>query len=297
VFACPTTGSDLVRWTNAEGRRYPLLDGLPVLVAEPEVFLVRHAPDWVRSPGVPTARRVDLPVEAPDPVTPHLPQSGLGGPGGFGAWVASLGPQSPTALACKWGEELAPRGAAVDVGCGIGVATRRMVELGRDTYAFDRSPRSVLLARDLLLGGLKETAIPTHRGGYRSVRFPYRPVDERLLHLAIGDAIQPPIRAESAAWVHLGMVLDVSDDRAGEMLFHAVNLLQRGGLLTLTTAYDSQTAPVLDETPPEAQLRAVLRELKLEIAAEHDQVPWVVRDYDRGYRVYFCHCIAARVRG
>lgn len=296
MFACPTSGSPLVRWTSAEGRRYPLIDGVPVLVPDPEVFLVRHAPDWLRAPGVPTAARIDIPVEHPDPVTPHLPQSGLGGPAGFGAWVGALGQTSPTNLACRWGEEHAPRGAAVDVGCGIGVATRRMVELGRDTYAFDRSPRAVLLARDLLLGTLKETAIPTHRGGYRTVRFPYRPVEERLLNLAIGDANRPPIKAESAAWVHLGCVLDVSDEKAGEILYNAVNLLQRGGLLTITTNYNSQTVPIVDEVSPEVQLKAVLSELGLEIVAEQDQVPWVVRDYDRGYRVYFCHCLAARLR-
>lgn len=295
MYVCPVTGSRLSNGRSPEGRRYPALDGVPVLVPEPERFLARHGPGaWDLSHGLPTRRVEDIPVDAPDPVTPHLPPRSLGGPAGFGRWLQTLGDRSPDTVCARWGAELAPAGRAVDVGCGVGAMTRRMAATGRVTFGFDRSPRAVLLARDLLLGLLRETEIPTHRGGVQRVRFPFKPASDRHLYLSIADATAPPLPPDSFAWVHLGNILDLADDEAGRILIAATNLLQPNGLLTISTPYDTDAVPIPDSTPPEDELRSALVDLRLTLVEEDEHVPWVVREYDRGYRVLFTHCLAAR---
>lgn len=295
MYVCPITGSRLSNGRSPEGRAYPALDGVPVLVPDPERFLARYGPGaWDLHSGLPTRRVADLPIDAPDAITPHLPPKSLGGPGSFGRWIQGLGDRCPDAVCARWGSELAPAGRACDVGCGVGPMTRRMAASKRVTFAFDRAPRAVLLARDLLLGRLKETLIPTHRGGVQRVRYPFKPVSSRHLYLSIADATQPPLPPETFAWVHLGNILDIADDEGSRILLASLSLVQPGGLLTISTPYDLDAVPVEDGDNPEDELRQVLVELGMTIVDEDQHVPWVVREYDRGYRVLFAHCIAAR---
>lgn len=295
MFVCPITRERLTDGRSPEGRCYPSLDGVPVLVPDPERFLARHGPGaWDTGHGLPTRQIEDLPVDAPDPVTPHLPPSSLGGPGTFGRWIQSLGERCPDERCAKWGTELAPTGRALDVGCGVGPMARRMAMAGRQTWAFDRSPRAVLLARDLLMGRLRETVVPTHRGGLQKVRYPFKPISARLLSFCVADATQPPLPSGSFAWVHLGNVLDIADETAGAILAACVGLLQPGGLLTISTPYDSDDVGMLGGPGPEEELQGALTALGLTVIDEEDQVPWVLRDYDRSFRVLFTHCLAAR---
>ena len=295
MYLCPVTRGRLSDGRSPEGRRYPTLDGVPVLVTDPDRFLARHGPGaWDLTQGLPTRRIEDLPVDAADPVTPHLPPSALGGTGSFGKWLQTMGERCPDQVCAQWGVELAPNGRALDVGCGVGPMARRMAASGRQTWAFDHAPRAVLLARDLLLGRMKETMVPTSRGGLQRVRWPFKPLSDRGMHFFIADAANPPLPEGAFAWVHLGNVLDIADDVAGNILSACVELLQPGGLLTLSTPYDSDEVGLLGSTPPEDELREAITALGLSLTEQDEQVPWVVREYDRGFRVLSCHCIAAR---
>lgn len=289
MYVCPRTGGSLKEWHSVEGHvTYPLVDGIPLLLPDPLALLGAQPP---RSAAAADPARVGL----PDAVTPHLPPSLFGAPAGFGQWLASLGETSPDAVAAAMAGKYAPGGAAADVGCGVASMARRMVGLGRDTWAFDKSLDAVLLAKGLLLGALTQTAIPTSRRGLRRVKVPFKPIASNL-HLAVADATRPPFRAGSFAWVHLGNVLDELGDDVGEVLVAAENLLQAGGLLTITTAYDAPARPTETAPPPEEELLEALQELGLEVVEQQDRVPAITREYDRGYRVRFMHVIAARKR-
>jgi SAM-dependent methyltransferase len=290
MYVCPRTGGPLRDWHSADGHvTYPLIDGVPILVADPVAVLASHPPRTVHAAD---ATRLGL----PDPVTPHLPPSLFGAPAGFGQWLATLAETSPDSVAAVFAARHAPAGPAADIGCGVGNMARRMVTLGRDTWALDRSVDAVLIAKGLLTGSLQQTAIPTSRRGQRTVKVPFKPIAANL-HFCVADAARPPFAPGSFAWVHLGNMLDEVGDEAGDVLVGCEQIVARGGLLTISTAYDT---PVSDPTetapPPEEELLEALDGLGLQVLEQQDRVPLVTREYDRGYRLRFMHVIAARRR-
>ncbi|MDP2317576.1 MAG: class I SAM-dependent methyltransferase [Pseudomonadota bacterium] len=287
MYCCPRTGGPLKDWHSVTGQvTYPMLDGVPVLLVDPVALLSSHPP---RSPAAAEATRCGL----PDPITPHLPPSLFGAPSGFGQWLTSLGEVSPDSIAAGFAAKHAPPGAALDVGCGVGTMARRMVTSGRATWAFDRSPDAVLLAKGLLCGTLQQTVIPTSRRGLRRVKVPFKPITANL-EICIADASRPPFPPGSFAWVHLGDVLDELGDDVGDVLVACEGMLKRGGLLTLSTSYGAPTSASETSTPPEEELLEALEGLGLQVIDQQDRVPQVSRDFDRGYRVRFMHIIAAR---
>ena len=300
MYVCPITRQPLVGFIDPDGRVYPLLDGIPVLVPHPEAFLARHGPDWSAQEGLPTGPREPLPIDAPDPVTPHLPvgQQILDHDPASGdlfhTWITTLGDGGPDAVCARWAGALAPAGPSLDAGCGVGPMARRMAHAGREVWAFDRSPRAVILARALLTGRVHEAGVPTHRGGYRPMKVPFEPFSEATVHLAIADVRAPPYADEAFAWVHVGNLLDMADADPEELLAGLWDLLAPGGLLTLSTPYDTDETPLFDAPGPEARLLESLEALDLTVLEQDLSVPWVVREYDRGYRVLFTHCVAAR---
>jgi hypothetical protein len=217
----------------------------------------------------------------------------LGAPGGFGQWLAVLGDGGPDAYAAGFGGRYAPPGPALDVGCGVAPMARRMVAAGRDTWAFDLSVDAVLLAKGVLTGGVASTRIPTHRNGAREVKVPFKPIGANL-HLAVADAVQPPFAPGSFAWVHLGDVLDSAGDAVGEVLVSSADLVARGALLTISTAYGAVSSEPGDKPDPQEELLEALDGLGFEILEQADRIPHVVRQYDRSFVVRFTHNIAAR---
>ncbi|MDP2305797.1 MAG: class I SAM-dependent methyltransferase [Pseudomonadota bacterium] len=287
MYVCPRTGGPLKDWRSVAGHvTYPLLDGVPVLLSDPMALLASQPP---RSTAAAEPGRCGL----PDPITPHLPPALFGAPAGFGQWLTSLGDVGPDSLALGFASRYAPAGPALDVGCGVGTMARRMVTAGRPTWAFDRSPDAVLLARGLLCGALQQTVIPTSRRGLRRVKVPFKPITANL-EFCIADAARPPFPPDSFAWVHLGDVLDELGDDVAEVLVACEGLLKRGGVLTVTTAYSAEATPSETAQAPEEELLEALEGLGLQVIDQQDRVPQVVREYDRGYRIRFVHVVAAR---
>lgn len=296
VFRCPETGGalDPVGWISEDGRSWPQIDGVPVLVPDPHAFLARHGAGWSPADPFPVQPPDPLPVDAPDLRTPFLDPAALDAPGSFGGWVRGLGQRAPGQVCADWAAALAPEGTALDLGCGVGPMAARMVAAGRRVVALDRSPRAVLCARAVVEGRLTTVGVPTHRRGLRGAPNPLAPAPPGRVQWVIGDALAPPLAEGAFAWVHLGNLLDMVGDAPGPLLEEAAALLAPGGLLTLSTPWDLPPAPHADGPPPEPLLHALLAELGLWLVDEDPAVPWVVREYDRGYRVLFSHCLAAR---
>lgn len=289
VFICPRTRGPLREWTSPDGHTtYPLLDGIPVLVPDPAALLRSNT---ARSVGSADPRRLGL----PDAITPHLPPSLFSAPGGFGQWLASLADHGPDPTCALLAGHHAPAGPALDVGCGVGTMTRRMVAVGRATWAFDLAPDAVLLARGLLCGALPQTTIPTHKGGIRRVKIPFKPIQTGL-SFCIADATTPPFEDEAFAWVHLGNLLDGLGDALPDVLVSCVAMLARGGLMTLSTPYGAAGGASETAASPDEELLEALDGLGLAVVEQQASVPAIERQYDRSYAVRFMHCVAARKR-
>lgn len=302
-LVCVQTGALLDdRLRSVDGARYPDIDGVPVVVPRPGVFLARHGPRWRTDLPWSAAPPDPLPVDAPDAVTPHeIPRELArraredGAPEAWVALLEGLGERCPTTVCARWGSELAPRGPALDLGCGVGAMGRQMAALGHPTTLLDRSPRAVLLARDLLLGRLPEAWLPDERGACRVVSTQGLAVDDPAsVRFVVADALAPPFEPTSFAWVHLGNLVDMVDDGVDVLLEAAADLLLPGGLLTLSTPHDVDLPPLMGRIDPAGSLRELLCEIGLTIVDEDDPVPWVVRQYRRGYRLLLADCLAAR---
>ncbi len=295
MWGDPSTGDELHTPPDV------FVDGVPVLMADARRFVARHAPSWAVDGHRGVASVDPLPVDAPDLLTPHLspgrwPES-IGPRGIFGEWVRGLGDRCPDAVCAEWGADFAPDGVAVDAGCGVGGMARRMAQKRSRVLAFDRSPRAVLLARALLSGDLPEVGLLGARSERIDLPWPHPPVPNGVVHWAIADILEPPLIDKSIAWLHLGAVVDMVPAGMEAVLESVVGCLQPGGLLTIASPHDEDEVGLPGALSPDAVMRAVLRDLGLHVVDEASSVPWVVRQYDRGYRVLLTDCLAARAPG
>jgi hypothetical protein len=73
----------------------------------------------------------------------------------------------------------------------------------------------------------------------------------------------------------------------------AVRMLAPGGRLFVADPYFFKEGEAPAGEPREV-LRNALTSRGLQIIAERDGVPWAWATYDRHWRIYFSHCLAAR---
>ena len=294
VFVCPTTRTTLESWySNAADVLYPVFDGIPVLVPEPEQYLRRHGP-WDPRNGVAGQQQEIRGVWSPDAITPFLKPSELEVSGRFGDFLLDLS-GTPDDWLAEAAARHAPQGTCVDLGCGLGPMARRMSAQGRDVVALDLDLATMLLCRDLLTGKLEHAWVPTHRRGCRLMEVP--PLSARgQVAFCIADAAAPPLPEQMFAWVHLGLLLDeLTMDDLVKVLLSAIGLLARGSVLTITTAYDGPGAHVPEEDAPEPELREVMQELGLELVDERDKLPHVTRRWNRRFEVRLVHASVWRM--
>ena len=90
--------------------------------------------------------------------------------------------------------------------------------------------------------------------------------------------------------------MDELGDSVGDVLVSCAELLEPGGLLTLSTAYGSATDATENAPLPEEELIEALDGFGLTVVEHQDRVPWIQRDYDRSFAVKFMHVVAATKR-
>ncbi len=299
-WAHPETGAP-VRWPAGDGGEGgaggdALLwwEGLPLLVPGAEDFAARHL-----GLGHGLARVEWLPVDAPDAVTPHLSPRARVPAGPLRALAEGL--RDPAEVCAAWGADFAPDGPLIDVGCGLGTLARRAAldvakgERSGPVLAFDRSPSMVKLARSSVQDGDQAAFAPAGRRRLAPWPEALPPLPAGAVEWAVGDALRPPITRGSAAWVHLGNLLDMVPEGMAALLEAVTPLLMPGGLLTLSTPFDEDATPLWAAGPSaEAELSAAYEALGLHLVAEEDPVYWLIREYDRGFRLLLCRCLALR---
>jgi len=217
----------------------------------------------------------------------------LGAPTGLAQWFSTLGDHCPEKVVAEMAARLAPTGPALDVCCGVGVMTRRMIAMGRDTWAFDHNPDAVGMAKGLLMGSITQALIPTHKGGLRRVKVPFRPTTQNL-HFCIAEATAPPFKPGVFAWVNINVGLDELQDSFADALVACAELVAPGGLLTVATAHAYLNQQEENAHPPEEDLLEAISATGFQVLEQQDRIPQVLRSYERSFTVRFLHCIAAR---
>lgn len=196
---------------------------------------------------------------------------------------------------------LASRSRAVDVGCNVGGTALRLSWSFAFVWGLDYSFPAVLWARRILL------AQPEPLTNYQ-LRADGEIFDERALdferpsnvEFVVASADAMPFAPESQDLAVLANLIDVVPHPA-KLLDGCRALLRPGGVLAMTDPYywDPGVAAGSDwlggrpgEPSADGTRRAVSE--RFLVCAERDLVPWVLRNSDRYYQVYFCHHLVAR---
>jgi SAM-dependent methyltransferase len=270
-------------------RRYPILDGLPLAVADLGGLLGRELaglldPDV--DPQVASLLAAPGPDEAPlsralEVLSIYLDSH----------WAE--GPAPP--LLARLGDR--PRVArAIELGCGVGRGVAELARAADLTVGIDLGLGALRRARRLLLG------LP--------LRYPRRVVGrhhvEALLearapapgvHLVCGDAQSPPVLPASFDRVCALNLLDAVHDPSGQLQV-AVALVAPGGELHLASPYAWQSGIVGEEhrlggAEPAAEVRRRVEAAGLIVEVEED-VEWRLRRDARSRLVYDVHYLRAR---
>lgn len=295
---------------------YPVLAGLALLVPSPRAYLARVYPSLLASALEhaslsPAAVRFlgSLHVDLPPLHAPDLGRGNAGlyldeasaEPGENGvpiepplaALLEHAGrrghlPRLLAMLDAAGGR----RGLAIDAGCHAGVHARELAGRYDRVYAFDLSFHAALLARRSLLGRPSPLEHFTRYGTLRTAesrRLAVTPVDN--VEVLVANLLVPPFAASCADAVLCANVLDEIGGIEAFVL-GLRGLPAPGGRLALSTSYSS---PGLVTSPPgrfgPEALRRELQQNGITVLAEQDGVPRVLRNYDRSYSVFLCHCL------
>jgi len=269
------------------------MDGIPILLAEPDGYLERvgddvDAPlDGLRFPSLAYLSR-------------YLP--------------LLMAPSAPLRRAIRGAlqEHLrAPARLAVELGCGVGVDLRTLADFADEVIGIDLSIAGLRAAQKQLAGEPVPLLRRIEGRSFTSDDPIHLPAVEGV-YLAVGNALDPPLYAEVADVVLAVNLLDTVSDPL-TLMGQIDAILKPGGLLILTTPLSWNE----DITDPERALGGgvderwallgtaaglvellsgrmpVLPYLRYDILAQSD-VPWSLREHARSVTTYDVHVLVAR---
>lgn len=293
------------------GRRYPVVDGVPIVLADPAAYLRSEIAAVVERdlpPEVAALLAADGPDDAPYPklvehlsiyLDAHWGDRALPPPDGPGAGFAAR------ALVGKLAERAAhPVGRAVELGCSTGRIVGELARGAAQVAGLDLQFAAVRRARRLLDGDRVDyprRAIGRHyrpavaAAGDRGV-----PAARRLL--VCGDALDPPlVPGIFDRVVALNLLDSVPSPR--QLLSVLDGLCAPGGEIIVSSPYAWQSSVLADAerlggADPAADLAARLADgtglgarYRIEDEAE---LPWTVRRDARTAVSYLIHYLRAR---
>jgi SAM-dependent methyltransferase/uncharacterized protein YbaR (Trm112 family) len=293
------------------GRRYPVIDGVPIVMADPAGYLRAEIATVVErdlSPEVTGLLVADGPDDAPYPrLIEHLSiyldahwgdrvEPLPDGPGGgFGA----------RAVIDKIAERAAsPVARAVELGCSTGRIVAELARGAEQVAGLDLQFGAVRRARRLLDG--ERVVYPRRAIGRRyvpaSAAAGDRAVPASRRALVCGDALDPPlVPGAFDRVVALNLLDSVSSPR--QLLSVIDGLCRSGGEVIVSSPYAWQSS-VMAETErlggiePEAALARIFRDgvgLSARYRIEDEaELPWILRRDARSGASYSIHYLRAR---
>jgi SAM-dependent methyltransferase/uncharacterized protein YbaR (Trm112 family) len=191
---------------------------------------------------------------------------------------------------------------ALDVGTNVGGMAYRIADIAETVLGIDTAFNPVLTARRMQCGyPVPQTGFQRYLDGHRHETREVHPVTDNTEYL-VASATQLPVEGTFDLITALN-VIDVVPDPAA-FLATLVTRLTTGGHLIITSPYSwgSDDVPVdkwLGGTDAQTSSQAVIEvlcSLGVEILEDQDNIPWVLRENQRWYRVFNNHCVIARKR-
>jgi SAM-dependent methyltransferase/uncharacterized protein YbaR (Trm112 family) len=293
------------------GRRYPVIDGVPIVMADPAAYLRAEMATVVErdlAPDVVALLVADGPDDAPYPrlaehlsiyLDAHWGDRAVPLPDGPGAGFALR------AVVDKIAARAADRvGLAVELGCSTGRIVAELAAGADQVIGLDLHFGAVRRARRLLDGARvdyprrmigRRYAAAAASAGDRAV-----PASRRLL--VCGDALDPPLIPGAFDRV---VALNLLDSVAAPRQLLAVldGLCAPGGELIVSSPYAWQSSVMADDeriggAEPALDVAALLRDgvglsARYQIEDEAD-LPWTLRRDARSCASYTTHFLRAR---
>jgi len=288
------------------GRAYPIIDGLPVLVAD-----LGH---YLGEAGIYLLARDDLPEAVADVIGRHMPPGAwfdaarhycsTYGRDHWGAHDPDDVPWPPAGSARRLLEAVLPAlpdgpGLVVELGCAAGGVTHALAELaGAPVLGLDLSAPLARLAQHALQEGRARYPLREHGTAFalRDIAVPMAAAPGEAW---IADAMAPPLAPGCARLVVALNLLDcVPDPRA--LLASIARLLRPGGVVVLATPFDwSANATPAAAWPGARALREPMPSLSAMVAeagfrprlsAERD---WTLRLHARAAMTYRVSVVCA----
>jgi SAM-dependent methyltransferase len=301
----PVRHGQLVCAAGECGARYPIIDGLAVLVPDLDRYLGDAA--------VYLLTRDDLPAETMDLIGAHLPTNSFFDAARqhlssyardhYGEWDRedSSDPSPPGSSWSLVEAGLARAGnvagPVVELGCAAGGGCFRIAErLGLPVLGLDLSAPLIRLAQQISERG--SVRYPRRMSGtaYRDRAFALPFTRRGLVDFWLADALTPPLAPGTAGLVIAVNLVDCVQDPA-RLISVVADLLRPGGKAILATPFDWSVAATprerwlggrsATETAP-SLAAALAAEPRLCALAIEPDLPWTIRLHDRAtmhYRV------------
>jgi len=188
---------------------------------------------------------------------------------------------------------------ALDVGTNVGGMASRLAVSVPQVWGIDVAFNPLLAARRIHHG--VPAPLPHYRRTIDGHHYDRRAIEPQApnAEFVLASALDLPFGETFDLITALNVVDSAPDPR--ELIAALVAALEPGGCLVITSPYSWTSDDTLFEnwigaTQAQPSDRAVIDLLEhshMNVLAEQDDVPWVLREHRRWYRVFLTHCVLA----